>query len=231
MKFLFSLITAIATMAGAANAAPVLASTDFILGGASDGANFTVGGVGFDMPGNNWPGAEGPEHLIDGVGQKYLNFFKENSGAVITPGSGSSVVTSLQLWTANDEVPRDPASYELYGTNDAITAATTGDTIDLSIFTLISSGPLALPDSRNFGGGAPLDDANSQTVSFANMVAYTTYLILFPTLKDSPNANSVQIGELQLFTTDPNEVPLPAALPLFLVGLAGLRFARRRKTA
>lgn len=66
---------------------------------------------------NNWPANESPDHAIDGVGQKYLNFGREDSRFIVTPSSGSSVVTSLKFWTANDAEPRDPASYELWGTN------------------------------------------------------------------------------------------------------------------
>ena len=53
---------------------------------------------------NQWPGAEGPQFAIDGVGQKYLNFGEFNTGVAVTPAS-SAVPTSIQVWTANDEEP------------------------------------------------------------------------------------------------------------------------------
>ena len=166
---------------------------DPILGGQIIGNNFEVGGVGGG--GNNWPGGEGPEHAIDGVGQKYLNFAKFNAGVLVTPSGGPSVAASMTLWAANDAVPRDPSSYELYGT----TADVTGPgPFALDQFTLISSGDLALPDSRNQGGNADLDDINSQDILFNNSTAYTSYLIVFPTVKDSASANSMQIAEIQL---------------------------------
>ena len=166
---------------------------DPILGGQIIGNNFEVGGVGGG--GNNWPGGEGPEHAIDGVGQKYLNFAKFNAGVLVTPSGGPSVAASMTLWAANDAVLRDPSSYELYGT----TADVTGPgPFALDQFTLISSGDLALPDSRNPGGNADLDDINSQDMLFSNSTAYTSYLIVFPTVKNSASANSMQIAEIQL---------------------------------
>jgi hypothetical protein len=46
--------------------------------------------VGFVQPGNNWPVGEPPSAAIDGAGQKYLNFGKENTGFVVTPAAGTS---------------------------------------------------------------------------------------------------------------------------------------------
>ena len=72
-------------------AANVLAPGDPIIGGVRVGANFEVGVVGTAAGLNNWPGAEPPEDLINGVigggGEKYLNFAELDTGVIVTLGS------------------------------------------------------------------------------------------------------------------------------------------------
>lgn len=209
--------------AGTAQAASIFAPGDTIFGGANDGVNFVVGVAGTAATVNNWPAGEPPSAAIDGVGQKYLNFAELNTGILTTPsfnGGGGSIVTSMTLWAANDAVERDPASYEVYGTNAVIGG--TGP-FAMSTFSLISSGELALPASRNAGGAAILDPVNSQTVTFANSSSYTSYLVLFPTVKTPASANSMQIAEIQL----DGVVPEPATAGLAALS-AGLLLRRRR---
>ena len=230
MKFLKILFAGlILTLCGhSVYAMSIISPGDSILGGQSNGTNFLIGIEGFDQDVNNWPGAESPDHLIDGVGQKYLNFGKLNTGAIITPSLGSSIVDSIQFWTANDVEPRDPTSYELWGTNDAIS----GTSIPFSIFSAISTGSLALPSSRNRGGVSSLRARKSQTVAFENFSAYSSYLVLLPTVKRAARANSMQLAEVQLFgesASVPASVPAPATLILFGLGLVGLVWSRRKK--
>ena len=183
---------------------PLFSPTDTVFGGISDGTNFLVGAVGTDGGNTNytdnvWPAAESPDHIIDGVGQKYLNFAELNAGVVITPNLSPTLgtqLTSLKFWTANDAEVRDPATYSLFGTNAVLTP---GGPFALSLFTPISSGALALPTTRNLGGTNPLQDANSQTVAISNTQAYKSYMILFPTVKTEVSANSMQIAEVQAF--------------------------------
>jgi hypothetical protein len=198
--------------------AQLLSPTDPIVGGEVVGGQFVVGVAGTAAGVNNWPGGESPDHAIDGVGQKYLNFAEENTGFIVTPGI--SIVDQITLWTANDAVERDPASFELWGTNAAIGASP----IDLASFTMIASGALALPASRNAGGAAALDAANSQVVDFDNSNAYSSYLVMFPTVKNA-TANSMQIAEVQL-----GGVAIPEPSSIVLAALfAGLAFMRYRR--
>lgn len=147
---------------------------------------------------NQWPGGENPTFAIDGFGQKYLNFGEQNTGFAVTPSVGSSVATSIKLWTANDAVQRDPASYQVWGSNATLDAGATS--FPISAFTAISVGDLALPESRNAGGAdTALDDANSQTITFDNSAAYTSYLVVFPDVKDAEGTNSMQIADVQLY--------------------------------
>jgi hypothetical protein len=230
MKALFPLVALGLLGSVSVFAAPIFAPGDGFFGGRSDGTSFLVGAAGTDggatvYTDNVWPAAESPDHLFDGVGQKYLNFAELNTGIIVTPnfnGGLGSVVTSMQLWTANDAEGRDPATYELYGTNAVVTG---GGPFALNTFTLISSGGLALPTTRNAGGTAVLDVANSQTVTFTNTQGYKSYMILFPTIKSEPTVNSMQIAEVQVFG---NAVPEPGSLGLLALGAVTAGLRRRR---
>ncbi|MEM7313352.1 MAG: hypothetical protein AAF497_09395 [Planctomycetota bacterium] len=144
---------------------------------------------------NQWPGGEAPNFAIDGAGQKYLNFTDLYAGVVVTPAS-NAVPGGITVWAANDAEERDPSSFSVYGVNGALTAANPGDTV--SGMTLIASGGITLPSTRNDGGAAALDPANSATVGFSAAAAYDNYVIVFPTVKDAGAANSMKIAEVQL---------------------------------
>jgi hypothetical protein len=147
---------------------------------------------------SSYPAAEAPPNCIDGdVNTKYLNFGEERSGFIVTPLVGPSLLDSLQVTTANDAVERDPVVWMVYGTNDAITTADNGDG-SAENWTLICGGTLALPDER-FTPGPVYIIANQAE-------SYTSYKVLFETVKNAASANSMQIAEIQLFGT---LVPLP----------------------
>ena len=137
------------------------------------------------------PGNEEAANAIDGnVNTKYLNFGRENSGFIVTPASGAAAVQSFRITTANDEPPRDPAAYAIYGTNDAITS--TGHSAgNAETWTLVASGERSLPDARF---------TTAPVVSFGNNVSYSSYCFLVTELKDSARANSMQFSELECFT-------------------------------
>lgn len=139
---------------------------------------------------SSFPSGENPSRALDNnTGTKYLNFGRENSGYIVTPLAGATTVQSFRLTTANDSEARDPASYELYGTNSPI--ASPQNSLGTSeTWTLISSGALALPAGRQAAG---------PVVGFANGTAYTSYKMIFPTLKNAPATNSMQVAESQLY--------------------------------
>jgi hypothetical protein len=168
------------------------------------------------------PGAEGVENAINDIGQKYLNFLDLNSGLRVTPSAnpGGEPVVGLRLYTANDSETRDPASFQLSGSNDSIDGP----------WTVIASGNLELPSGRNEGGSTvsipPTGNLGAfhQEVSFENnTLPFDHYRLIFPTLKNAADANSMQIAEIELLA-----VPEPAGLTLALLSLLGIATLRRR---
>jgi MYXO-CTERM domain-containing protein len=178
-RYSWALLAALG-LAAPVSAAPLLTATDPIVG------------IDTDPPGSasSHPAGEAPGNVVDqSSATKYLNFAKENSGFIVTPASGASIIQSLVLTTANDAEARDPASYQIYGTNDAITSAN-NSLGDAESWTLISAGDLALPAARVTAG---------PVVSFANAASYTSYKVVFPTIKDSAATNSMQVADAQLY--------------------------------
>ncbi len=150
-----------------------------------------------DPPGSNsnYPAAESPAKAIDGTLTKYLNFGEEGSGFIVTPG-GSTIVQSFRMTTANDANERDPASFQLWGTNDAIISPDNSTGL-LENWNLIDgfalTGPLALPLTRN---------ALGPVVPITNATAYASYKMLYPTVRNAAAANSMQIAEVSFFQSN-----------------------------
>jgi hypothetical protein len=146
--------------------------------------------------GGNSPAGEEVANAIDDTTTKYLNFGTDNDqaapfqgpvGLIVTPSMGSTVVTGLRVYTANDAAERDPVDFHLEGATDGTN------------FIDIVSGSLVLPDTRNAAGLAldPLSVANYQ-VLFQNTAGYTSYRLTFNSVKNNSTANSMQIGEVEL---------------------------------
>ncbi|HUU15712.1 MAG TPA: LamG domain-containing protein [Sedimentisphaerales bacterium] len=138
-----------------------------------------------------WPGAETPDLAIDDdIGTKFLHFKGdiEPTGIQVEPASGASIVTGLTLTTANDSPARDPATFELSGSNDSIDGP----------YTLIASG-----DVVDFTQEAewPRFTMNATPISFDNDVAYKYYQLMFPIVRDAAGDNSMQIAEVELRVT------------------------------
>ena len=163
-------------------------------------------------PDSRFPGLEGPGNLLDGDSNtKYLNFGKQNSGFIVTPNSGASVVENFRITTANDFPERDPTSFEIYGTNDTVVSLENGQG-DGESWTLIDSGSIALPTDRF---------ADGQIIDLDNTESYTSYRVVFPTLRDNSGmfpADSMQISGFEF-----NAVPEPAsAVSLAMLVMGGL---------
>jgi hypothetical protein len=216
------------TVSACASAALVLTPGDAIIGGEVVGAGFLQGRSGAG-PGNSWPVAESPSDAINGFfggsGEKYLNRGGQDTGMIITPTTGPSIVTSLTLWNANDVDGRRPTSFSLLGTNATILDGGEGFSHSLSLFTPIASGPTGLPVGTNNPRrpvvGPPYTEGLRSTVSFANDTAYTSYLLYFPTLANQ--FSWMQISEVAL---DGTVVPEPSTA---LLGFLGSVFLMRRR--
>jgi hypothetical protein len=155
---------------------------------------------------------------------KYLNFGEERSGIIITNSTGPVQVNFMGLTTANDAVERDPASYELYGTNDAVTSEQNSNSNGAEQWTLISSGVLSLPGVLPTGG---TDDARGEGVIIPinSPTPYTSYRLIFPTVKDAAAANSMQIADIQFYSG----VPEPGSMLLVVGAMAILGRSRRNR--
>jgi hypothetical protein len=165
----------------------ILAPGDFIIAISADG--------GSDEPAGE-PVTEAIDQIYGGANQKYLNYDGANSGFIVTPAYGPSIIDSFTIWTANDTENRDPATWELYGTNAAIVSAyhSTGTA---ESWTLIESGSISLPAGRNDADNGP--GGNNATVLVTSTETYESYKMLFPTLKGAGAGEYMQIAEIQFY--------------------------------
>ena len=134
--------------------------------------------------GSTTPGSEGVANAIDNnTNTKYLNWGSgsapapPNSGFVVTPASGATVVTKLTFVSANDESSRDPITYKLEGSRDGGGSYTT----------IVNSANTNVSTSRF---------TSSESAEFSNQEWYSSYRLTFPQLR-SANA-MMQIGEVEL---------------------------------
>ena len=107
---------------------------------------------------------------------KYLNIGGSNAGiefSYLIP----TRITGFRVTTANDMPGRDPASYQLYGQRNGG-------------WDLLISGGLQLPTTRH---------TEAPAVSLDGLSAFTTYRLVFPTLKTA--GNMMQLADLKLYGT------------------------------
>ncbi len=167
----------------------VIASMLVFSGAAQAGRDITGPGdtvVGY--PNENTPGNEPPPQAIDDrIDTKYLHYEGGTTatGFRVTPAEGPTVVTGLTFTTANDADGRDPAEYELWGSNESIDGP----------YTLISAGPI---DDFIATAAWPRRTKTETPIEFENDIAYRHYQLLFPTVRTA--GNYMQIAEVELLT-------------------------------
>jgi uncharacterized repeat protein (TIGR01451 family) len=156
----------------------------------TNGANGTRSAV---LPSStNHPAAEVAPNAIDNLSNtKYLNFDKVNAGFTVTPITGSSIVTGMRFTTANDAPERDPMTFRLEGT--------TGNP-QVGPWTVI------VPEISTELTNTLARLTVGPTVSFANATAYSSYRILFPTVRTNATANSMQIAEVEFLNASGRDV-------------------------
>jgi alpha-L-fucosidase 2 len=161
--------------------------------------------VAGDFGGNG--NAQLPTDAIDGdLTTKYFNKGQGdsspggvNTGLVVMPCVGGSIVTGIRLGTGNDAPDRDPVQISLEGSNDP-TATSAGG----MGFVVIYQGPSGLDhtsDRCHWG----------ETVSFENTQAYKAYRLLVTQTRG--NAGATQYAEIALLgvPTVPGASHSPAA--------------------
>ena len=130
----------------------------------------------------NWGGDdtyhEGPYSAIDGNAEtKYFNFDGGNgTGFTVDLVDITAVAVELRITTANDSPERDPASYEVYGSNDNVT------------YDMLGSGDIADNDTR----------FDETAYVLTNTTSYQYYRINFPTLRGGAEQVLFQVAEAQL---------------------------------
>jgi len=135
---------------------------------------------------NNSPGSDGVANAIDNQPTKYLNFDRLNTGFTVTPSVGATLLVGLTLTSANDAPERDPATYDLRGSNDGTN------------FVPISSGNVPPFPTRFFKNHIFFPD---------NTKSFTSYKLVFPTVV-GPGGNSMQVSEIEfLGMTVVNDLP------------------------
>lgn len=123
----------------------------------------------------NSPPGEDVQRVIDNQhGTKYLNFDKLNAGFTITFPQ-ATVVKGLRLTSANDAPDRDPTRFILSGSN-------TG-----TQFTEVARG--AIPQFP--------DRFETVEISFVNERDYSSYQLIFPTVRVPNQAVAMQIAEVE----------------------------------
>lgn len=194
----------------------VTGPSDAITGGQLIGGIFTPATEGTPVGNANmFPSNARPDLAIDGgLGNQYRNFGEVNTGFVVTPFfnpfAGGTLLTRIRFATGNSAPERDPLTFTLEGTN--------GDPFT-GIYTLIASGLTGLASDPGRSSLGP-------AITFPAVGAATSYRVIFPTIRDSAIADSMQIGEVALVGIG---VPEPSTFSLAALGALALSSANCRR--
>ncbi|MES2594942.1 MAG: choice-of-anchor D domain-containing protein [Verrucomicrobiota bacterium] len=147
-------------------------------------------------------GERAPQVIDRNIFTKYLNFGRINAGFIVTPAAPgqtdkSSIVRLLEITTANDFSDRDPMTYALFGTNDAIRSPNNSDGLAEN-WTLISDGALPTPQGRR----------STFTVNVTNNAIFRSYKWVATSVRNPGVADCVQLSEIQ-FYGEFKHVPAP----------------------
>ncbi len=186
-----------------ADAAPITLGGDPIAAGQLVFSDFTIAPTGEIPTQNSTPGngtGQATAAIDSNAATAYINYGAANTGYIVTPAVGLSNVTGLTLTTAVDFPNGDPLSFSLYGSTTQVVNSTAGTVFSLSDFTEITT-------DRDTGLLAQSGRGVTVSVAFANTESYTTYLLVFPTVR-SPSAASLKIAEAILTGTSGPGVPL-----------------------
>jgi hypothetical protein len=175
----------------------------------------TLASVGTVPNTNNYPATESPPNAIDNLlTTKYLNFQQTGTGFIVTP-SALSVLTGVRLAAGNDAPERDPLTISIEGTNSPNATTTLN-----SVWALVYNGVSGLATD-------PGRDTFGATISFTNILPFTSYRVLVQSVRTPGSANSFQFDEIELL----RPVPEPSSLILAGLGVSALGYRwRRRKT-
>ena len=188
---------------------------DPIIGGQMIGGVFTPATQGTPAGNANMFPSNGlPAFTIDDdLASKYRNFGEVMTGFIVTPRFGPlTFVTKIRFATAIDSPERDPLTYTLEGT--------TGDPLT-GTYTLIASGSTGLDTDPGRGTFGPV-------LSFTGVGYATSYRVIFPTVRNSATADSMQVSEVVIAGVSAPEPSIVSLLGLSAIGLMG---ARRKRPA
>ena len=150
-----------------------------LLGLVTNGAtDVTTPGDTITIYNGSAPANESPANAIDNtVATKYYNG-TANSGFVVRPTKGLTVVTGLRLFTGNDSPERDPLNFTLEGSNDNGTTYTT----------IVNNGITGL-------NADPGRQVVGETIQFSNSTYYTSYRF---SVQSTRNSGATQYSEIEL---------------------------------